>query len=68
LYPSKRTARSFPVEPAITLSKKRDCRRFSVIIFAAVQSSAEICVELHIPAGKQQLETVISKGKSGGQK
>jgi len=33
------------------------------MIFAAVQTSAEMCVELHKSAGKQQLEGLISEGK-----
>jgi hypothetical protein len=36
--------------------------------FAAVQSSAEVCVELRKPAGKQQLENENSLRKVGGQK
>jgi hypothetical protein len=33
------------------------------MIFAAVQTSAEICVELRKPAGKQQLENGIGVRK-----
>jgi hypothetical protein len=38
------------------------------MIFAAVQTSAEICVELRKPAGKQQPENGIGVRKVGGQK
>ena len=37
------------------------------MIFAAVQTSAEMCVELRKPAGKQRLENGIGVRKFGGQ-
>jgi hypothetical protein len=56
LSPENRSARSFPVERLVTQRKQTGWRRFLVMIFAAVQTSAEMCVEWRKPAGKQQLE------------